>query len=145
MTYIKINDQTIPATIAGKTQDQNWNNRESKSITVSMTYEEAKALFVDDVPWAIVYQEDGYVDETGETITPEPVVYDNSDYCVAGPITDNRNGTVSVKMGKLTDIEILRKQLEEANAGSGPSQGSTSDTVTEEELAEAYTKGVNSI
>ena len=92
--------------------------------------------FVNEVAWSIIYQEDSNTD---------PVEYDNSDYCVAGPITDNRNGTVSVKMGKLTDIEILRKQLEEANDGSGPSQGSTSGTVTEEELAEAYTKGVNSI
>lgn len=107
MTYIQINSQTIPAVVLGRTQDRDWDDRESKSITVSMTYEQAKSLFVDDVPWAIVYQEDGYVDETGETITPEPVVYDNSDYSVSGPITDNRDGTVTVKMGKPTPVEIL--------------------------------------
>ena len=107
MTYIQINSQTIPAVVLGRTQDRGWDDRESKSITVSMTYEQAKALFVDDVPWAIVYQEDGYVDKTGETITPDPVVYDNSDYSVSGPITDNRDGTVTVKMGKPTADEIL--------------------------------------
>ena len=107
MTYIAINDKNIPATITGKVQDRDWNNRESKAITVAMPYEEAKSIFVDDVPWSIVYQSDSYVDENGETITPEPVVYDNSDYSVSGPITDNRDGTVTVKMGKPTADEIL--------------------------------------
>ena len=107
MTYIQINSQTIPAVVLGRTQDRDWDDRESKSITVSMTYEQAKALFTDDAPWAIVYQADSCVDENGETVTPEPVVYDNSDYSVAGPITDNRDGTVTVKMGKPTADEIL--------------------------------------
>lgn len=136
MTYIKILNKQIESSINGRMRDSEWDNRESKTITCAMTYAEAVETFVNEVAWSIIYQEDSNTD---------PVEYDNSDYCVAGPITDNRNGTVSVKMGKLTDIEILRKQLEEANAGSGSSQGSTSGTVTEEELAEAYTKGVNSI
>lgn len=116
MTYIQINSQTMPAVVFGRTRDRDWDERESKSITVSMTYEQAKALFVDDVPWSIVYQEDGYVDEAGETITPEPVVYDNSDYSVSGPITDNRDGTVTVKMGRITDGEALA-ELKEALRG----------------------------
>ena len=115
MTYIQINDKTIPATITGKTQDRDWNNRESKAVTVALTYEEAKSMFVDDAPWAIVYQEDSYMDETGETVTPEPVVYDNSDYSVSGPITDNRDGTVTVKMGKITDSEALAELREALN------------------------------
>ena len=115
MTSIAINNQTIPAAIFGRIRDRDWDDRESKSITVSMTYEQAKSLFVDDVPWAIVYQEDGYVDEAGETITPEPVVYDNSDYSVSGPITDNRDGTVTVKMGKITDSEALAELREALN------------------------------
>lgn len=113
MTYVTINSQTIPANIVGSLRDQSWNNRESKSITVSMTYEEAKALFVDDVEWAIVYQEDSYTNENDETVTPDPITYDNSEYSVAGPIIDNRDGTVTVKMGKQTDSELLAI-LEEA-------------------------------
>ena len=115
MTYIQINDKTIPAAITGKTQDRDWNNRESKAITVALTYEEAKSMFVDDAPWAIVYQEDSYMDENGETVTPEPAVYDNSDYSVSGPITDNRDGTVTVKMGKITDSEALAELREALN------------------------------
>lgn len=96
MTYVKINDTLYPATVRGYAKDKDWNDRESKAITLEMSYADAMALFVDDLDWAIVYEE-------GETTE----VYDNSEYSVAGPVTDNRNGTVTVKMGKPTDAEIL--------------------------------------
>ena len=113
MTYVKIGDQLIPATIRGRVSDGDWGGRESKAITCNLSYQEAAALFVDDAEWAIVYQADPYTDpETGETVTPEAEVYDNSDYSVAGPITDNRDGTVTVKMGKITDREALAELLE---------------------------------
>jgi len=32
--------------------------------------------------------------------------WDNSEYCFAGPVTDFRDGTVAVKMGKPTDLEL---------------------------------------
>jgi hypothetical protein len=96
MTYIKINDQQYHAVISGRHTDKDWDNRESKSITLEMSYEDAVALFVDDLDWEIVYK-------NGETTE----VYDNSEFSLAGPITDNRNGTVTVKMGKPTADEIL--------------------------------------
>ena len=96
MTYIKINDTLFPALISGRTADRDWGNRESKAITLEMSYADAMALFVDDLDWAIVYEE-------GETTE----VYDNSEYSVAGAVTDNRNGTVTVKMGKPTSDELL--------------------------------------
>lgn len=107
MTYIKINDILYPASVSGRMSDKDWDGRASKAITLTMTYAEAMALFVDDVEWFIVYQADSYVDENGETVTPEAEVYDNSEYSVPGAVTDNRNGTVSVKMGKITDADIL--------------------------------------
>lgn len=107
MTYVKINDTLYPALISGRTADRDWDNRESKAITLDMAYADAMALFVDDLAWAIVYQADSYTDETGTVITPEPEVYDNADYSVAGPVTDNRDGTVTVKMGKPTPDELL--------------------------------------
>lgn len=107
MTYIKINDTLYPASVSGRTSDKDWNGRASKAITLTMTYAEAMVLFVDDVEWFIVYQGESYVDENGETVTPEAEVYDNSEYSVAGAVTDNRNGTVTVKMGKPTDAELL--------------------------------------
>lgn len=114
MTYIKIGDKQIIASISGKTRDSDWDNRESKTITCTMTYAEAITLFANDVAWLIIYQSDSYIDpESNEEVTPDPIEYDNSEYSVAGPITDNRDGTVSIKMGKQTDSELLAI-LEEA-------------------------------
>lgn len=101
MTYIKIGEQQYPATVRGFVRDTAWNGRESKAITLEMTYEEAVATFVDGLEWFIVYQND-----------EETQVYDNSDYCVAGSITDNRDGTVTVKMGKITAEEALAELME---------------------------------
>lgn len=113
MTYIKINDVQYTATVSGVLGDRTWNGRDTKSITLEMTHEAANTLFVDDLAWSIVYQADSYVDAvTKETVVPEPVEYDNSEYCVAGPITDNRDGTVTVKMGKRTDGEMLAELME---------------------------------
>lgn len=133
MEYVKINENQYPASIngyTGKYGDTDWDGRESKEITLEMSYEEALNTFVDNVPWSIVHQ-DEWINEQGERVLGDPEEYDNSEYCVAGSITDHRNGTVTVKMGKLTEVETLQKQL--ANA------------VTEEELEAAYTEGVNSL
>ena len=94
MIQVKINDTLYPASVEGKIIDTNWDNRSSKSITLVMDYYTAIALFVDGMVWSIVVDHE---DGTAE--------YDNSDYCVAGPITDNRDGTMTVKMGKLNELE----------------------------------------
>lgn len=104
MTYIKINDTLHPASIRGYTKDREWDDRESKAITLEMTYEEAMNLFVDDLDWSIVY-------EDGENTE----VYDNSEFSVAGSVTDNRNGTVTVKMGQITAEEALAELMEVLN------------------------------
>lgn len=112
MTFVKINNQVYSATINGKTVDKEWDGRESKAITLEMSYEEGISTFVDETPWCIIQQDDSYVDAKGNTVTPAPVEYDNSDYCVAGSITDHRNGTVTVKMGKITAEEALAELME---------------------------------
>ena len=96
MTYIKIGEITYPAEITGKISDREWAGRESKAVTLEMTYEQAMETFVDGLAWSIVYEE-GEIRE----------VYDNSEFEVAGPVTDNRDGTVTVKMGKPTADELL--------------------------------------
>lgn len=61
-----------------------------------------------------VYDESG--NPTSET-TEQVQEWDNSDYNVAGSITDNRNGTCTCKMGKKTQLETeqeLRKDAETA-------------------------------
>lgn len=107
MVYLKINDTLYPAEIRGRMHDKDWDSRESMAVTVNMTHEEAAALFVNDMEWGHVYQGDPYIGENGEAVTPEPEVYDDSDFSIAGPITDNRDGTVTCKMGKLLDSEAL--------------------------------------
>ena len=97
MAEVKINDTLYPAVIAGKMQDASWDNRSTKTITLEMDYATAVELFVDGVEWSIVD------DENTE--------YDNSEYSLAGDITDHRDGTLSVKMGKMTDLEEVLEAM----------------------------------
>lgn len=122
MTYIKVNDTLYPATIDGRIADYEWNRRDTKSITLTMTYAEVLALLPDNTPWSIVqkdivqkYDENGklLVDADGNPVTEEIATeFDNSEYTMSGVIRDNRNGTVTIKMGKLTEIESILSELE---------------------------------
>lgn len=122
MTYIKVNNTLYPATIDGKIADYEWNRRDTKSITLTMTYAEVLALLPDNTPWSIVqkdvvqkYDENGklLVDADGNPVTEEITTeFDNSEYTMSGVISDNRNGTVTIKMGKLTEIESILSELE---------------------------------
>lgn len=120
MTFIKIKDTLYPATISGRVADRDWDNRESKSITLEMDYATANALFVNGLAWSIVQRDEVPVyqmDENGEPVLDEngaPIQtgteiqeseYDNSDYNLAGDLTDHRDGRITAKMGKLTDLE----------------------------------------
>ena len=121
MIYFKANNTEDPADIAGKVTDRDWGGRESKAVTLTMEYTAASQLFVDGLSWSIVqrdtvpiYDKDG--NPTGET-EEQVQEWDNSDYNVAGSITDNRNGTCTCKMGKKTQLEIeqeFRKDAETA-------------------------------
>lgn len=118
MIYFKANNTEYPASIAGKVTDRDWGNRESKAITLTMTHAAAVQLFVDGLVWSIVqrdnvpvYGTDG--NPTGET-EEQVQEWDNADYCVAGPITDNRDGTCTAKMGKKTELELAREQAADA-------------------------------
>ena len=117
--YIEIDNVQYPAVITGRLHDDEWNGRESKALTLEMSYEEAINTFTNDIKWKIVQDNNVLInivnEETGE-ITQEwqniPESYDNSDYCIAGDIIDHRNGKITAKMGKPTAEELL-KMLEE--------------------------------
>ena len=103
---INVQGRQLPCNIATRRSDPEWGGRESKAITVAMTYDEAVETFVDDVDWSVsseITSLDGKV--YTETI-------DMSAYAISGPITDNRDGTVTVRMGKYRDEELLQTALE---------------------------------
>ena len=116
-TYIEINNTKYPAVITGRISDKDWDNRETKSIELEMTYNDAVQLFVNDVKWNIIHEntvQHNETDEDGNIKLVEDVeteIYDNSEYSIAGPITDNRDGTIVVKMGKYTTEEILLMEV----------------------------------
>ena len=68
--YVKLGEEQYPASITGRLFDDEWNKRESKAITLKMSYEEAIEKFVNDIEWAIVQDTQALVDivneETGE-------------------------------------------------------------------------------
>lgn len=120
MIFVKINNKLYPATVSGKVTDKDWDNRESKSIKLEMDYRTAIGLFVDGLAWSIVQQNEVptyQVDENGKLVLDESgaptqtgtemqeTEFDNSEYNLAGDITDHRDGTITAKMGKLTDLE----------------------------------------
>lgn len=109
MIYIKVNNTEYPAAVNGVYNDRTWDERDTKTITLTMTHAEVAALLPDNTPWSIVQRDmvdvlDEQGQPTGET---KEVVneYDNSEYSLAGDITDHRDGTVSIKMGKPTETE----------------------------------------
>lgn len=138
MTYIKVNNTLYPAEIDGRIGDYEWDRRDTKSITLSMTYAEVLALLPDNTPWSIVQEdtvqkisEDGQpmVDGSGNPVTEEVTnEYDNSEYNTSGVIRDNRDGTCTIKMGKPTEIETV-----------------TANAISSADLENAYKEGVNSI
>lgn len=110
--YVKVNNTEYPATVNGNLVDRNWNGRDTKTIYLTMSYDAVAALLPDNTPWSIVQRDmvdvlDEQGKPTGETkeIVNE---YDNSEYSLAGDITDHRDGTVSIKMGKPTETESAK-------------------------------------
>ena len=108
--YIKVNNTEYPAEINGNPKDRSWGERDTKTITLTMTSAEVAALLPNNTPWSIIQREmvdvlneqDQPTGETKEVVNE----YDNSEYSRAGEITDYRDGTVSVKMGKPTESEL---------------------------------------
>ena len=84
--------------------------REWKSISVIGTADEVKAAFVDGISYRQQWESE-VISEDG-TQTTETQTRDLSDYCVAGDVVDTRDGNVTVYMGRKTEVEKLREQVE---------------------------------
>lgn len=107
--FIKVNGQEYPATCIYNYKDRNWDMRETQTVHLTMPYAQAAALLPSGTPWSNVFREtkdkldnDGNpTGKTEEVVTEE----DMSAYSLSGAITDHRDGTVSIKMGKPTETE----------------------------------------
>lgn len=84
--------------------------REWKSIAVIGTADDVKAAFVDGITYRQQW-ESAIIAEDG-TQTTEIQTRDLSDYCVAGDVVDTRDGNVTVYMGRKTEVEKLREQVD---------------------------------
>ena len=93
------------APIANLTRGREW-----KSIAVVGTAEAVRAAFVDGITYRQQW-ESAIIAEDG-TQTTETQTRDMSDYCVAGDVVDTRDGNVTVYMGRKTEVEKLREQVE---------------------------------
>lgn len=110
MTKIKIGENTYPAAFEGAKTDARWGGRESISIRIAMAQEQASAIFVNGLIWSLLEETE---QEDGTTAT---VCHDMGDYILAGDITDHRNGSVTVKMGKKTPLELSTENAAELDA-----------------------------
>ena len=92
-TTIKFSDNTTYNTSAANLSRGVLNgfSRELLTITATMTYAEAAAHFVDGAVFTLT-------DEFGDS-------FEWNEHGVAGPITDNRDGTVTAIMGKNNTAE----------------------------------------
>lgn len=104
MGYIKIGEQIFDALIETAKKNDAWDGRETASVTLTMSAENAKGLFADGIAWYCVG-----IDSVGEYREK-----DMSAYSMAGDVIDHRDGTVIVLMGKPTATEELTNALEQA-------------------------------
>ena len=90
--YIRVGQDLYPALyVNGNVQDSKWDYRSSMAIELEMDYADAVEVFADGTEWSIVDDDEQQ--------------YDYNEYNIAGDITDHRDGTLTVKMGKITDLE----------------------------------------
>lgn len=121
MIYVKVNNTLYPASIAGKMVNKEWDNRESKAITLESNFTTVNALFQDNTIWSIVSEEtvpvldekgNPVLDENGEqTYETQQTEFDNSEFCIRGDLTVHVDGTCTVEMGKPTDLEDAYEML----------------------------------
>lgn len=103
-TILKANNTETPCEAAEHYRDSAW-GRPTCTVTIKCRAAEIAALLPNNAPWSLIERDD-VLDElgapTGQTVDHER---DMSEYSLSGDITDHRDGTVSIKMGKPTEEE----------------------------------------
>lgn len=106
-TFLKANNTETPCEAAEHYRDSAW-GRPTCTVTIKASAAEIVALLPNNAPWSLIDRED-VLDEsgapTGQTVDHER---DMSEYSLSGDITDHRDGTVSIKMGKPTETESAK-------------------------------------
>lgn len=92
--YAMIGGKKIPFAGVKETRS-GWGFRNAWGLTMEMSSQEAAELFVDGADWHVL--------EGDKEV-------DCSEFRIAGPITDNRDGTVTVLMGAQTKEEKIAEQ-----------------------------------
>ena len=106
-TILKANNTETPCEAAEQYRDSAW-GRPTCTVTIKGSAADIAALLPDNAPWSLIERED-VLDEsgmpTGQTVDHER---DMSEYSISGDITDHRDGSVSIKMGKPTETESAK-------------------------------------
>ena len=124
-TTIRINGRDYTAVCAGGRTDPAWGGRRMRTIRMTESYESMLALFPAGalVEWATVASRETLtprLDADGRQVTDENglPVYDSAtvefvttmhDWPVVGAITDNRDGSYTVKMGTRLSSEVQQE------------------------------------
>lgn len=96
---IIIGDKTLEGMAIAVQQTMHGAKRPALELHITgSNYAELAGLFVDGASFSVQY--DG-------------TVYNQSDYCLAGPITDNRDGTFTVVMAGRTLLELVQAEKDQ--------------------------------
>lgn len=114
---LRINEKEFPLLSARAATEQMKNfRRDVISLTITATYAEAAAEFTDGATFVVV----------DDSVTPAEE-HSYADHTMAGAITDNRDGTVTAKMGKANTAE--QDALEAKNEAEKQTQKVSMDLV----------------
>lgn len=106
---LRINEKEFPLLSArAATEELKGFRRDVISLTITATYQEAAVAFTDGATFTVV----------DDSMTPAEE-FEYADHTMAGAITDHRDGTVTVKMGKSNTAEqdaLDAQQAAEAQA-----------------------------
>lgn len=112
---LRINKKEFPLLSATAATEYMKNyNRDVVTLKMEATFEDAATNFIDGATFTII-------DDAGQP-------YEYKDHTLAGPITDHRDGTVTVKMGKANTAE--QDALDKAAAAEAETAKVSQDLVT---------------